>query len=87
MMGTPRSNNRAALSDNLRRIFALMSDTPCRRPWPLSVIVELVERNSRLAGTIYEGCSKESERNDEQRSDSSLMFNVEKCAHESHHHQ
>jgi hypothetical protein len=61
MMGTPRSNNRAALSDNLRRIFALMSDTPCRRPWPLSVIVELVERNSRLAGTIYEGCSKESD--------------------------
>jgi hypothetical protein len=36
-----------------------------------------MERNPRFARKIYEGCSKESEGNDEQSSDPSLVLDIE----------
>src|SRR5262245_39160684 len=53
----------------------------------LVVVVELVERDARLAREIYQRHGKEPESDDKEQSNRVLMPHVIECAHECHYHQ
>src|SRR5262249_6469283 len=53
----------------------------------LVVVVELVERDARLAHEIYQRHGKEPESDDKEQSNRVLMPHVIECAHECHYHQ
>src|SRR5450755_4768435 len=52
-----------------------------------SIIIELVQRDPRLAGQVHKRCGEESERHDEEHRYSALVLDFKKSAHERDDHK